>query len=88
MYEDSNGRRYSNTRGDLYYCIDTDVTYSADPSIWVYGEPTPDDAYDDDDYDDYDDGYTGGSDYDDDDYDDGYAGSPIYDEDDYNYDYD
>jgi uncharacterized protein YgiM (DUF1202 family) len=66
MYEDSNGRKYSNTRGDLYYCIDTDVTYSSDPDIWSDGEPTPDD-YDDGGYgEDEEDEYMAGDDYDDD----------------------
>ncbi len=42
-YSDQAGRTYMNTRGDLYYCVDTDTTYAADPSYWENGEPTPDD---------------------------------------------
>ena len=44
MFEDEKGRTYSNVRGDIYYCITTDVTYAADPAIWVNGEPKPDDT--------------------------------------------
>lgn len=47
MYADANGRTYSNTRGDYYYCIEMDTLYNADPNVWVNGEPTPDDAEDD-----------------------------------------
>ena len=47
MYQDAKGRTYSNTHGDMYYCIETDTTYAADPNVWVNGEPTPDDDDDD-----------------------------------------
>ena len=43
MYEDARGRTYTNTHGDMYYCITTDVTYSSDPDVWINGEPVPDD---------------------------------------------
>ena len=44
MFTDDKGRTYSNTRGEYYYCIETDTLYSADPNVWVNGEPTPDDT--------------------------------------------
>ena len=45
MFTDDRGRTYSNTRGEYYYCIETDTLYSADPNVWANGEPTPDDSY-------------------------------------------
>jgi len=38
MYEDTKGRTYSNTHGDYYYCITTDITYSANPDSWANGD--------------------------------------------------
>jgi len=69
LFTDDSGRSYSNTRGEYYYCIDTDTLYSADANVWVNGEPTPDDALTgadygegaglEDNWSDYDNGYTG-----------------------------
>ena len=35
MYEDANGRTYSNSDGFYYYCSETDEVYSTDPNNWI-----------------------------------------------------
>ena len=42
LFEDADGHKYSNVRGDLYVNMDTDVQYSADINYWADGEPQPD----------------------------------------------